>query len=107
MNLKNVNEVAQSQYNVKWACPKRRKKKNEIHPHFHWAVENFLLSKGCTGDYNIIGYNTYQKIMNKNEHRSQFQANELFYGAPRYEWCLVRFKGNDTASNLFKVLPKY
>ena len=27
MNIKNVNAVAQSQYNVKWACPNRRKKK--------------------------------------------------------------------------------
>ena len=63
-------------------------------------MENFLLSKGCTGDYNIIGYTTYQKRINDNDHRSQFQANELFYGAPRYDWCLVQFEGNDIASNL-------
>ena len=69
-------------------------------PIFHWAMEMFIISKGCGVDYNITGHTTFQTKLNKDDTRTQFQANELLYGASRYNWCLVQFDGNDIATNL-------
>ena len=80
---------------MKWENTKRRKNNTEIHLHFYWTVENFLSPNGCKGDYNIIDHATFQKRFNNNEQMTQFKANELFYEAPRYDWCLIQFDEND------------
>ena len=78
----------------------RRKTNHEINPLFHWAVENFLISKGCVGEYIITGYTTFQKQLNNDVARTLFQANKLVYGAPRYDWFLSQFDDDDIATNL-------